>query len=483
MSNVFAGREPKRLYDFMYDVYNIPRPSRHEEKIAGYVIDFARKRGLEYVTDKLHNVLIRKPAFTGMEKIPPVLIEGHMDMVTVKSPDSFHDFMKDPIDLIIEGDWVHGNKTTLGADNGCAVAIMLALLDNDELIHPPLECLFTVQEELGMLGAEAFDLSHIRSKRVIGLDAGAEGVFRKGVSSKYINVFEFSVEREEICGESYELTVSGLRGGSPSEAIGLDRACAIKIMGRVLYHLVTEFGAYINMVDKSKSHGVAEDCRAVFTIGDVGEEELRNLINNLQDRIRNEYAESEPDVLVEIIKCSFVEFNPMTMADSLSVARALYLMPYGSQRRVIERGEEPRCFCVTRYLATDKNGVTLKCMISTDKQSIGIALQKEVRALFSLLGAKMVKEEFEFGWDPEEKSPVRETMRETYVQLFGREPVINVSHGGNDCVIIKKKIPEFDVVTTAATYPDYHTINERLDMVSFEKVYYLIEKTLANLCR
>lgn len=482
MPNPFIGREPKRLYDFLYDVFSIPRPSGHEEKMAEYVVNFARKRGLEYVTDEMLNVLIRKPASPGQGNVPPILLEGHMDIVTVKAPDSKHDFLKEPIDLITEGDWVHGNKTTLGADNGCAVAIMLALLDDDDLVCPPVECLFTVQEELGMLGADGFDLSQIRARRVIGLDAGSEGVFRKGVSSKYKNVFKFPVEREKAGGETYEVTVSGLLGGSPSEAVSLDRACAIKLAGRVLYRLITRYDARINLVDKSKNPGVAEDCKAVITISDVSIEELHALAEEMQKAMRGEYAESESDITVKITKCTRGEFEPMTAASSLAVAGALYLMPYGSSRRVIERSEEPRCFFVLRHLSTDEAGVKLETMVSADKQSIGTALQDEIKTLFTLLGAEIIKDDFDFGWDPEENSPLREVMRQTYIQLFDMEPIINVSHGGNDCVIIKKKIPEFDVVTTAATYLDYHTIYERLDMVSFEKVYYLIKKTLENLC-
>lgn len=483
MKNVFEGCEPKQLYDFLNDVFATPRPSGHEEKMAEYVIDFAKKRGLEYVTDEIHNILIRKPASAGMEEVPPVLLEGHMDMVTVKAPDSFHDFINDPIDLIVENGWVHGNQTTLGADNGCAVAIMLAILDNDKLVHPPLECLFTVQEELGMLGAEAFDLDQLHSRRVIGLDAGSEGVFRKGVSSKYKNEFKITIERETVDGDTFELCVSGLRGGSPSDAISLDRACAIKLMGRVLYGLVTEYGARINLVDKSVNPGVAENCKAVITISNADKKKITEWVKRQQGAIRNEYAESDPDLTIEINACCYTEMQPITEMGSLMVARFLYLMPYGAMRRVLERGEEPRCFFVIRHLSTDVEKINVKTMISTDKRNIGIALQEEIKALSVIIGAEVVKNEFDFGWDPEENSEIREVMRATYIQLFGCEPIINVSHGGNDCVIIKRKIPEFDVVTTAATYPDYHTIHERLDLLSFEKVYYLIERTLENLCK
>jgi dipeptidase D len=173
--NPFMNRSPENLYRFLFDVFSIPRPSGKEEKIAGYLVEFARARGLDHYRDSMNNVLIRKQGSPGYESEPPVLIEGHTDMVAVKTPGSSHDFDTDPIDLIVEENWVRANGTTLGADNGCAVAIMLALLDDDSLAHPPLECLFAAQEEPGMLGMKGFDFDQIRARRGIGLDAGSKG--------------------------------------------------------------------------------------------------------------------------------------------------------------------------------------------------------------------------------------------------------------------------------------------------------------------
>ena len=483
MENPFKGREPKRLYDFMYDVFSIPRPSGHEEIMAQYVIDFAEKRNLEYYTDDMHNVLIRKNGSVGMENLPPVLLEGHMDMVPIKELDSDHDFLKDPIDLVIDGEWVHGNKTSLGADNGCAVAIMLEILDNDELVHPPIECIFTVQEELGLIGMKKFDLNQIKSRRAIGLDAGSEGVFRKGVSSKYKNTFSIPLNREKICGKIYEITVHGLKGGHASVAFPLDRACAIKLMGRILYKLVTEFNVRINTVDKAVNRGVAEDCRAQITLCNQNVEEVENYLKEEQQNLLDEYAESEPTLTIDFSECYAPDFDALTEKAGKTVASALYLMPFGSNRRVIERSEEMRCYTSAQHVITFQDRMTVSFVVSTDKQRNGIALQNELKALFTLFDAEIVEEAFEFGWDPEKTSPIRDTMRQTYIELFGSEPVINVSHGGNDCMVLKEKIPDFDVVTTAATYPDYHTTSERLNMSSLEKVHLLVCQTLTNLCK
>lgn len=481
MSNPFSGREPQKLYQFLYEIFSIPRPSGHEEKIADYVIAFARDRGLEYITDALHNVLVRKKGSPGMEQIPPVLLEGHMDIVPIKAPGAKHDFLKDPVDLVVENGWVRANRTTLGADNGCAVAIMLTVLDDSRLQCPPLECLFTVQEETGLHGIEKFDLTQIKARRVIGLDAGAEGVFRKGVSTKYKNQFSLPVERELFEGTVYEIVVSGLRGGHASVAIPQDRACAIKLMGRILYKLQQELVLRIQKVDKRINRGVAEDCIATIVVSNLEEKELYERLRKEEAALRDEYCESDPDITIALKNYGNASVHALTEASGCCLSRALYLMPFGAIRRVVGRWDEPRCYATTKYVATEDRQIMIDTLVSTDKRINGVALQNELIAFFKVFGAEIILDELEFGWDPEEHSPIREIMRKTYLELFGNEPIINVSHGGNDCVVIKERVPEFDVVTTAATYLDYHTPNERLDMSSFEKVYHLIYKTLERI--
>ena len=482
MNNPFAGREPKRLYDFLFDIFSIPRPSFHEEKMAEYVISFAKSNGLNYYTDDMHNVLVYKNGSKGMENLPPIMLEGHMDIVPVKTSESEHDFLKDPVELIIDGEWVKAKNTTLGADNGCAIAIMLAILEDNTLVHPPLECLFTVQEEVGMYGVKAFDISKIHSRRIIGLDAGEEGVFRKGVSSKYKNRFEVPINRQEINKQVYELKVKGLKGGSPSVGFCFDRACAIKIMGVLLHKLVSDFDAQINYVDKSENRGIAEDCYAQISISANDEKRIYSFLQDECETIRSIYAESEPDIMFELMPCKESKFSAMTKESSRVISNTLFLMPTGAPRRVLGRENEQRAFMYTRYVKTTESSIIFDTVISSDKRAYGLVLQDEMNTFYSLFGGRNIDNKFEFGWDPEENSEVREKMLQSYIQLFSKEPVINVSHGCNDCVVIKERIPDFDVVTTAATYLDYHTVNERLDMKSFEKVYALICKTLENLC-
>ncbi len=483
MSTVFAGRKPERLYQFLNDVFSIPRPSGHEEQIAGYVLRFAKAKGLRAVTDGMHNVLVYKPGSAGMERLAPVLLEGHLDMVAAKEPQSVHDFLKDPIRVCVRDGWAYADGTTLGADNGCAVAMMLALLDDDTLMHPPLECLFTASEETGYDGIKAFDFSWIHARRAIGLDAGSEGVFRKGVSTKYKNEFVLPIVRENADGQRAVVEVSGLRGGSPSMAIPWDRACAIRLMGRLLHALTCQCGARIVWADKRQNPGLAQDCRAEILLPENTLDAARALIQAQQASLRAEYRQTDPDIALSLTPAAASAPAPMDPPSSARLAALLYLMPFGAPRRVAGRCDEPRVCLCARTVQTQDDQVRITTWISADLQAIGLAQQQEIETFFEIFGARCTGRQIDPGWDPQPDSPLRETMRQTYAALFGREPVVNVSHGGNDCVVLKQRLPEMDVVTTAATYLDYHTPRERLDLESFEKVYLLLTRTLAQLCR
>ncbi len=481
MDKVFNGRKPERLYEFLSDVFSIPRPSEHEEQMAEYVISFAENKGLEYIADSMHNVLVRKPASAGMENVPPVLIEGHMDMVAVKTEGSKHDFLKDPIELELKDGWVKGRETSLGADNGCAVAIMLALLDDDSLVHPELECLFTVQEELGMLGAEGFDAKNIRSRRVIGLDAGEEGVFRKGVSCKFYSGFDFPISREPFDGNCYEISVSGSKCGSLSEAIPFDRACYAKLLGKVLHELAIDGKIRIVEVFNPEDSGELQISKAIvrasFSIN-----EILCFAKAKEDAFREEFSRSEPDLSISVIEVDGGNAEPFDLESTLRISGLLYLLPYGNSRRVLERPNEVRDFFGVKEINCKRDSIYIKTVISADSKIVGESLLNETKTFFSIFGSKMIEEDFDPGLMPQKDSQIRDQMKEAYIELFGHEPVINFSHGGNDCVVLKRKIPELDVITTAATYPDYHTVNERLNLDSFEKVYALIIRTLERLC-
>ncbi len=476
---IITDREPAALYHYFEDISAIPRVSRNEAAIAAYIIDVARAHGLWYYEDDLHNVLVRKPGSPGCEGLPWVLLEGHLDMVGEKTEDSDHDFDKDPLELIVEGNILRANKTTLGADNGCAVALMLKILTDTTLVHPPVECLFTVQEEIGLVGARYFDASLLKSRRVIGLDAGSEGVFRKGTSNKIEMTALFAVNREPVKGTVYRLLVDGLKGGDQGAGIPLERICAIKMTARVLHHLNKEMDVRIISLDKI-GKSIPESCLSYIALVDGSEKKMFEIIKQQQDLIRREYRESDPGICIQASQVK-KEGEMLTRPDSRSLTEAIYLMPYGAKNRSLARMDEVTCSIIMKKIYTKQDGIRIFTVISAEQMINGEALNEEITTFMKHFGFTIEKCAFNKGWIPSEKSLIRDTMIKAYIELFGKAPIVNISHGGNDCVVLKEKIPEMDMVTTAATYVDYHTPNERLYLDTFEKVCRLIERTLAML--
>ena len=486
-------RQPEELYHYFEDISAIPRVSGNEKAVAAYVTGIARAHGLWYYEDGLHNVLVRKPASGGLEHLPPVLLEGHLDIVGEKTEDSPHNFSTDPLELVEEGNILRASGTTLGADNGCAVAIMLKVLTDASLIHPPVECLFTAQEEVGLIGAEYFDVSQIRSRRVIGLDAGSEGVFRKGTTTKFQITSHFPVVREPVKGTLYRLYVSGLKGGDQGAGIPLERICAIRMLFRVLHYLNREMDVRLVQVSKPGiQKSIPECCLAYVSLVSGDAERMREIVTWQQERIRREYEESDPGICVEMVEVAGGEkaggsvpeisgAGMLTREYSRRLTEAMYLAPYGARNRHMARPEEVSCSVITKWIATEENRITVFRVISMEEQVQGEALLEELETFMGHFGFEAAKVSVSGGWNWERQSPIRDAMVSTYEKLFGKAPVLNISHGGNDCVVLKRKIPEMDMITTAATYVDYHTPYERLYMDTFEKVSLLVEKTLETL--
>lgn len=476
---IITDREPEVLYHYFEDISAIPRVSGNEAAAAAYIVNVAKAHGLWYYEDGLHNVLVRKPGSTGCEGLPWVLLEGHLDMVGEKTADSGHDFDNDPLELIVEGNILRANKTTLGADNGCAVALMLKILTDVTLVHPPVECLFTVQEEIGLVGARYFDASLLRSRRVIGLDAGSEGVFRKGTSNKIEMTSRLAVNREPVKGAVYRMVVDGLKGGDQGAGIPLGRICAIKMTARILHYLNKEMDVRIISMDKL-GKSIPESCLSYIALVDGEEKKLLEMVEKQQKLIRQEYQECDPGIRIQVEQDE-TEGEMLTRLDSRRLTEAIYLMPYGARNRSGVRMDEVTCSVIMKKIYSGQDSISIFTVISAEQMIHGEAVNEEMTTFMDHFGFTIEECVVREGWIPSERSPIRDTMVKAYTELFGKAPAVNISHGSNDCVVLKEKIPELDMITTAATYVDYHTPNERLYMDTFEKVCRLIERTLAML--
>lgn len=480
-SELFLDRNYQEIYYFFEKISEIPRESGHEREISEYLAQFAKERDLDWIRDEYFNVLIRKPGSPGWEMEPPVLLECHSDMVCVKKEGVSHDFRKDPIRLIRESSEIlRADGTSLGADNGCGMAICLAVLAREDLCHPPLECLFAAQEETGLVGVSHFDVSKIQARRVIGLDAGSDGVFCKGTTTKHCLTIEKQVQWEMKSEPGWVFKVEGLRGGYPALCLPMERASAVTIAGELLCELARSCDVRLGEV-RAASRGIPETCFCEFCTA-MEEDDLRSFLHRAEKRLRVEYGEVEAELnlILKRTDCHGV----MGKEDSLAVARLLALLPFGVFGRNLDRMDLIHAFalCKEVNLCPGENG-KFSLAVSTDTSEKYERILGNIKTVLELLGAEIVEDFVETGWDVFRQSPIRDVMCAAFQTLYGKEPYIKISHGGNDCVELYKRIPGMDIVTTAADYINFHTPDEYLVLETFEREYELVIKTLELLCK
>ena len=480
MDQALSGLEPRDVFHWFAEISRIPRESRNEKRIAQWIVNFAQERGLKSYIDDFYNVIITKPGSKGFEALPPVLLECHTDMVCVCASGIQHDFMNDPIELVRDGYVLRAKGTSLGADNGVSVAMLLALLDRPDLKHPPLECLFAAQEELGLLGVKHLDTALIQARRAIGLDAGFEGVFCKGTSTKYSYILQRDLHRKASGAQAYRLLVDGLRGGMEGVMMAKERVSAAHVAARVLLRLQSAFDFCLERVDVH-SRGIPECCEVIFRARSEDEDAIRKVVAILERDIQRELQKSEPELRFHVVPCKS-NGMPMSPQDSADIIAFLNVFPWRGRGRDVENLTQITSFVTMRQLETDRFSLQMKATVSAETKGAAEAID-DLFALFErLFNIRVAKKNVQTGWEPLDASPMRDAMVSAYVELFGKRPYVKVSHGDNDCSELYRRIPGMDIITTAATYYDFHTPNEYLDLPSVGKVYKLVQRTLEKLC-
>ena len=329
MEYVIQGRSPRKLYDFFEQISAIPRGSRNEKEISEYLLAFAAERGLRVWRDDIYNVIIWKDGQNGGECQKPVLLECHTDIVCAKTPDSTHDFLHDPIRLIQEGNILHADRTTLGADNGCGVATILYILDSKDFPHPPLECYFASQEEIGLIGASNIDVSKFKARRAIGLDAGTDGVLCEGASSKYTYELCHAAQWEENHNQSWKLTVSGLMGGHAALWMPMDRQNAARLAGMALNTIRMHTDLRLCRMEGSDK-GIMQQFQANF-VTMLSEKDLYREVNEIEMHLQHEFRDVEPELRLHLEKADDRKTLKKECSDQL-IDLLLYL-PYGVYSR------------------------------------------------------------------------------------------------------------------------------------------------------
>ena len=469
--------EPKIVWKHFDEIRKIPRCSKHEEKIREYIVNFAKQHGLEYQVDKAGNVVVRKPASSGMENKPMVVLQAHMDMVCEKNKDVDHDFSKDPIKVKIEGEWVTAEGTTLGADDGIGVATALAILEDKNLKHPPIEALFTVDEETGLTGAFALEKDFLKGRTMINLDSEEFGIIYVGCAGGGDSTIKLAVKKEKVPDgmKVMHVFVKGLKGGHSGCDIHEQRGNAIKILARILWKVKKEIE--IRIIDISggdKHNAIPREAEATVAVENA--ERFKEIVNSEAKDILEEIKPVDPDMKVEISEAKGEE--GLDKESSYKVIDLLYALPHGVLAMSYDIPDlvETSTNLAKVRLEGDKVTVVMSSRSSTKTELQ--ATRDRIRAIAELAGAEVEEGSTYPGWKPNLDSKILKIAKEVFKEMFGKEPEIKAIHAGLETGVIGEKFPGMDMISIGPDVRNPHTPDEKVHIGSVEKFYRYVAKIL-----
>lgn len=478
--NPLQNTEPKEVFKWFYEISQVPRGSGNERAISDFLVKFAKDRNLEVHQDKAMNVIIKKPGTAGYEKSPTVIIQGHMDMVCEKEASSNHDFLKDPIKFVVKGEMLYADKTTLGGDDGIAVAYALTVLDSTDIPHPPLEVLITTEEETGMGGAMALTDEHLQGTRLLNIDSEEEGVFLVSCAGGANVHVSFDIKKETAKGKLLKITVGGLLGGHSGIEINKQRANSIKLLGRILYNI--KQNEKINIVEisgGSKHNAIAKDAHAVIAVENT--EAVLKIVEKLAADFKGEYRAVDKLLTVTANETQNSSGQMFTKELTLNLIDFMASIPNGVQYMSME---------IPGLVQTSLNNGVLEEIdgrikfTTSVRSSVKSALDEIVdilRIQAERCGAEFKKISEYPAWEYSPDSPVRDAAVNVYKKLNNKEPLITAIHAGLECGLLKKTLPKVDAISFGPNLYDVHTPNEHMDIASVERVWKFLLAYLAEL--
>lgn len=474
-SNVLSGLKPEKVFRFFNDISMIPRGSGNTDKISEFCCEFAKSIGLEYIRDRANNVMIFKNGSVGRENEDPVILQGHLDMVCEKSAGCEIDFLNDPLDLKIKGDYVYAEGTTLGGDDGIAVAFCLAILDSEDISHPPLEVVFTTDEEAGMEGAQAIDVSCLRSKKMINIDSEAEGTLWVSCAGGGRADIRYEFAPVAVSGTVCEIVLSGLHGGHSGTEIDKGYANANKLMGRVLNEISGSVDyCLVSINGGTMDNAITRECRAKIVISSESEA-LFKIINRLNTSLRKEFRETDPELNLKVCGGSAEKYS-LNKAETKNIVEMLCEFPNG----VISMSENIDGLVETSLnlgaVKTSDRCVSFTFLLRSSNNSKRKELTENIIAIAEKYGAKTrVHSEYP-AWEYKENSVLQSVFAETYKDVFGKEMVVTAIHAGLECGLFCGKINGLDCVSFGPDILDIHTPQEKLSISSCARMWeYLLE--------
>ena len=455
--SVLKGLKPEKVFAYFEKLCAVPHGSGNTQIISDLCVSLARELGLKCRQEECGNVVIWKPASPGCESAAPIILQGHMDMVCAKTDDCTKDMAREGLDLMTDGEWVWADKTSLGGDNCIAVAMILAILSDDTLVHPPIEAVFTVDEEVGMDGAFALDCSDLKGRRLLNLDSEMEGVFTVSCaggmrSDCFFPAALTPAEGMDVC----KLTISGLQGGHSGADIHLGRGSANRLMGRVLCAALEKFpGLRLAAIDGG---------------------EFDNVICSRCEALKNEYAVTDPGVALECVPSS--AGRAVSPERTAVLLRALAVLPHGVEAMDTDFPGLVQTSLNMGVVRLDDAGLHVTFSIRSSIASRKEMLAQRVRAAAELAGGTVTERGVYPGWQYRRDSQFRETLLAAYKDLTGKDGVVEATHGGLECGLFMEKLPGLDAVSLGPDILDIHSVRERLGVSSVARTYALVCEVL-----
>lgn len=474
--------KPTSVFHYFDEVCQVPRPSKHEEKIRAYLLAFAEKHSLEVKTDEAGNVLIKKPATPGMESLKTVILQSHIDMVCEKNGDVEHDFLNDPIQTYVDGEWLKAKGTTLGADNGIGIATQLAVLAADDIQHGPVECLFTVDEETGLTGAFALKEGFMEGDILINLDSEDEGELFIGCAGGANTTAEFAYQTIDAPQDYFffRVAIKGLSGGHSGDDINKNRANANKLLVRFLTQLQAKYDFYLCHIDGGNLHNaIPREAEALCAVPMKYKEPVRIDMNIYTAEIENEYSVTEPNLRTELSSES-----PVAKAIDRQVVKNFLKSVYAVHNGVYAMSQD-----MEGLVETSSNLASIKMeegcirIVTSQRSSILSSRQdmsEMIRSAFELGGAKVTTGDGYPGWKPNPSSDILRVAVESYKRLFGVEPKVKAIHAGLECGLFLEKYPSLDMFSTGPTLRGVHSPDERMHIPSVDKFWQHLLDVLAH---
>lgn len=478
MNEEMLNLKPARVFYYFNEITKIPRPSKNEAKMSEWLVGMGKSLGLPTKRDAAGNVLISKPATPGRENVTPVIFQSHMDMVCEKNNDVPFDFEKDAIQTYVDGEWLRAKGTTLGADDGIGVAMALAILEDRELQHGPVECLFTIDEETGLTGAKALEPGFMNGKMLLNLDSEDEGQFFIGCAGGQDTLATLDCDYEKTSRESqlYSVTVKGLQGGHSGDDINKGRGNAVKLLTRILWNGYQDFDIRIADIQAGNlRNAIAREGFAIVSVPNEHAREWETYISNMNTTYKNEFHTTDPAVQVVLEKTDLKIDRVLEETFQIDLLNALLICPHGVQAM---SQDIPGLVETSTNLASVKKVEEDRILITTSQRSSvesrRQAVADRVATAFWMVGADVESTDGYPGWEMNVNSPVLHVLKQAYQNVFHKDPQVLTIHAGLECGLFARKYPELDMISFGPTLRGVHSPDEKLKIDTVQMCWDLI---------